>query len=367
MKVSVKRIDDGRKSIDTGLVSCDGHPVKKRIDYISIVSEIGNEQEKQSLFKKLSAMIKQGDEHYQVEPRYPGKNKARVNRYKHTIVIKKRGCDTPYLLRIDWDAINNNAGEIRFDFRPQHVSNIGLNRLLLWLANKHRLGLLLYTLLERAWVTRIDVALDVYGFGCEEYEYVSLKGCSKAQTRVFPDGGKETCLGSRKSSLYIACYPKVDSQGVPVAEPDDDGLVSINTLKMDEFMRFEARLHFKLKGQCGLKSLLYIANPFEKLEFYSKSLFDVLTRFPDFAMLFERYPLPQAKSEYKKVIGKSAFQQFEHRYLHPHIQPDFLNVQAIWEQWFLCVYGLGLLGRSPYWSRKHRERRNDRGLSMSTL
>lgn len=366
MQLSIKRIDDGSKSIDLGLNNHYGHQLKLRIDYLSIVSETCNETENQCLFKSLNALLKQGNNDYQIEPCYPSKNDNKVNRYKNTIVIKERGNNTTKLLRIDWHAINDNAGDIRFDFRPQYVSNKGLNQLLLWLANKKRLGKFLYTLLERAWVTRIDVALDIYGFDLND-KYVSLKGCSKAQTRVFPDGGKEICLGSRKSSLYIACYPKVDSCGKPLEQPDDKGFVSINTIKMDEFTRFEARLHNKLKGQFKLKDLLYMANPFKKLEFYDRTLENLSAKWPDFALLLEQYPFPQAKSEYKKVVGKSAFQQFERKHLRSHIHSNFLDVQAIWDKWFLCVDKLGLLGRPPYWVHKNRKRRKARGLSLLTL
>ena len=34
---------------------------------------------------------------------------------------------------------NKGAGALRFDLRPQHLFNIGLKKLLLWLADEHRL------------------------------------------------------------------------------------------------------------------------------------------------------------------------------------------------------------------------------------
>ncbi|WP_145480291.1 replication initiation factor domain-containing protein [Yersinia similis] len=361
MKVSPKRIDDGSKSIFVG-TSEEGHQLKLRCDYLSIVSDTHSLSEKQFLSERCRAM-RAHDSQYRIVPHFSNRQSGKKSRYHEAVTIKEKYPDAPVLLWIGYGAVNKGAGDIRFDFRPQHLSNVGLNKLLLWLADEHRLGPLLFTLLERAWITRVDAALDVYEFYLND-AYVSLKGSYKAEKRGFPDGGREVCLGSRTSQLYIACYPKIDGLGKQLPEPDTNGLVTINTAQLACFTRFEARLHMKQKHQLKLKNLQGIANLFEGLEFYDRSLDADLVKYPEFAAMLRQWPLPQAKSEFKKMVGKNELQRFERRCLHRHIRSSLIDTPAVWEHWYLCIHNLGLLGQPGYWVPRHRERRENRGLSL---
>ncbi|MFC0224991.1 hypothetical protein [Serratia aquatilis] len=364
MKVSLKRIDDGCKSIPVG-TSEEGHQLRLRCDYLSLVSDTHSLSEKQFLSERFKA-IRADNSLYRIAPHFSNGRIGKKSRYREAVTIKAKYPGAPVLLWIGYGAVNKGAGDIRFDFRPQHLSNVGLNKLLLWLADEHRLGPLLFTLLERAWITRVDAALDVYEFYLKD-AYVSLKGSYKAENRDFPDGGREICLGSRTSQLYIACYPKIDALGTLPSEPDTEGMVTINTAQLPCFTRFEARLHMKQKHQLKLKNMQGIANLFDGLEFYNRSLDADLVEYPEFAVLLQQWPLPQAKSEFKKMVGKNELQKFERQCLRYHIRPTFIDTPAVWEHWRLCIHNLGLLGQPAYWLLRHRQRREARGLSILGL
>ena len=66
MKISIKRIDDGDKSIHVGS-SEDDHQLKLRCDYLSIVSETRDKEEKQFIADQLELMRKSKYDQYRIK------------------------------------------------------------------------------------------------------------------------------------------------------------------------------------------------------------------------------------------------------------------------------------------------------------
>lgn len=274
MKLNKRNIDFCC-SLDIGRNTRD-QKLKMRADKLSVVSSFHNSEEKKITYKRLKKMRQKEFKKYRVQ--YI-RNKEKKP-YRKALLIRGKKKNSPVLLRIDYSPINRNTGGIRLDFRPQHMPPQKIDHLLSWISC--RLGGIFYQLLERAWITQIDVAPDVYNCKLDDY----LWGLDRAGKTAYFDkknGLPGLRIGSCRSLLHILFYGKVNApSGGKLVYRERTKFININFDEYQQFLRIEARYRpnatptSKNGNALKLADLLEMKNPFERLRVYSKDLGDEL-------------------------------------------------------------------------------------------
>lgn len=149
-------------SLDIGMNTRD-QKLKMRVDKLCVVSQFDKNTEMKITYAKLKRMRHKEFKQYRVQYILNKVGKP----YRKALLIRGKKKHSPVLLRIDYSPINRNTGGIRLDFRPQHMESTKIDHLLSWINS--RLGGIFYQLLAQAWITQIDVALDVYKCKLDDY------------------------------------------------------------------------------------------------------------------------------------------------------------------------------------------------------
>ncbi|MCE0845281.1 hypothetical protein LVQ79_06915 [Buttiauxella sp. A2-C1_F] len=352
--MSMKNIDNGKKSLKVGH-SKDGHPLRMRVDGITIVSMVDSKREKNTIrdwVKNIMGMT----EPYSVEPVYHKKNGK--NHYQKGVKISS---GSTMLVRIDYKPYRDNVGNIRFEFRPQHLTENGMNKLILWLAESG-LADLIFTIFKRAWVTRLDVALDVYNCTLEDY-FFGLKRCYTGNMNLEGDSRGLT-LGTVYSHLQMSIYEKTDLFGVESSIEKVETLGK-NILRVDEyadFLRIEARIrpkntpHSKQANRAiRLADLDKLVYPFESLQIYHKGLDNMLHGTDNRFSYKKGHTLARNKHDFLKRIGARKMPKHQEKVFKQY-EYELLNKGEVWSFWPDCKAKLGLLGNPPLWVATNRNR-----------
>lgn len=322
-------------SLDVGRNTKD-QKLKMRTDKLSVVSRFNNGAEMKKTYAKLEIMNHDKTQKYRVNYIRAKEGKP----YRKALLIRGKKKNSPVLLRIDYSPINRNTGGIRLDFRPQHMTPRKIDHLLSWI--NRQLGEIFYQLLARAWITQIDVALDVYNCKLDDYIW-GLERSGKAAYFNKENGLPGIRIGSYRSLLHFLCYGKIDANsGRQLVFRERSKFININFDEYQQFLRIEARYRpnatptSKNGNALMLAHLLEMENPFERLRVYSKNLGDEL---------LERgylYTLPNAPSiaEMKRYMMEamqcSRLPRKVVRLIAEH-KIELFDKRTIWTQWSRCV------------------------------
>lgn len=315
-----------------------GHALKIRIDKLTIVSDFSTPEEKEEAYNRLEEMRQGMYKKYRVKY---FRNKEKKP-YRKSLNIYTRKKNAPALLHIDYVPIHPNTGGIRFDFHPQHMTNEKIDHLLSWINSV--LGETVYQLLVRAWVTRIDVALDVYNCKLDDYIW-GLKRSGKTKPYNNENSLPGVRIGSRRSLLYIYCYEKVNAyRGRKLILKENTKYINIDLDEYKRFLRIEARYMpgakptSKKKDALKLSQLLEMRNPFKRLQVYSKGLGEELLTRGCLTTLPKEPSVIALKASLRQQLGRSRLNAL----LAKH-KTVLFDEREIWNQWSRCVEQLSSL------------------------
>lgn len=330
-------------SLDIGYDN-DGHALKLRIDKLTFVSRLTSDKEK-AVYEQLELIASKQWKSYRVQWHYAKcKEGEKVKPYRKALMVWGKAARSPMLLRIDYDPINRNTGGIRFDLRPQHLEAAELNHLFAWLGKQ--IGEFFPRLLARAWITQVDVALDIYGCQLDDYIW-GLHRASKTKHYDIRDGLPGVRIGSVHSPLHVLCYEKVDAVGQTKRIFKCEG--DLLELALDQYPRFlRVEMRFKplakpthtIGKALMLANLKRMKNPFERLQVYSKSLEQIL--------LMEK--LIRTRRKWKTYLAYLRQINRNQKTVRIAKKIDVLikeseivlfDKQAVWKYWEACVARLG--------------------------
>lgn len=266
------------------------------------------------------------------------------------------------LLRFEYKPERSNIGNIRMEFRPQHLDEKGMDSLILWMAESG-LSEFIFKLLKRAWVTRLDVALDLYKCTLEDY-FFGMKRCHTGKMNF----GTETrglTLGTVNSHIQMSIYEKIDLSCAETSfkTVKTEGKNTLSVGQFADFLRIEARIRPKSKPRSkqGKNALLLadigkVENPYEDLQIYQKGLDKALCLTESRFKYEKGHNLVKNKHDFLKSVNlrkmpkrlENVFRMYEY---------DLLNKSEIWCAWPSCVAKLGLLSNAPLWVNSNRIRR----------
>ncbi|EKN3395252.1 hypothetical protein RSF21_003620 [Yersinia enterocolitica] len=310
--------------------------LKMRADKLSVVSCFNNAVEIKKTYKKLETMNHDRNKKYRVS--YI-RNKSE-SPYRKALLIRGKKKKSPMLLRIDYAPINKNTGGIRLDFRPQHMTPQKIDHLLSWI--DHRLDGIFYQLLERAWITQIDVALDIYNCKLDDY----LWGLDRAGKTAYFDkenGLPGLRIGSCRSLLHILFYGKVNARsGGKLVYRERTKFININFDEYQQFLRIEARYRpnatptSKKGNALKLADLLEMRNPFERLRVYSKNLGDELLEKGFLCTLPHAPSIAEMKRYMLAAMQCSRLPRKVDRLIAEY-EIELFDKHTVWTQWSRCV------------------------------
>ncbi|EDE7185573.1 hypothetical protein BXO55_02500 [Salmonella enterica subsp. enterica serovar Enteritidis] len=370
-KVSKQRVDNLRHSVSMGSTSL-GQPMYARVDKLSLVSELGADGN-EVLFARLFALKSRSRSPYRVEYHKVAKDEC-GGLYQSAVKIRIRDKPKGYpaVLMIYFKPTSkqhggkqgiNQRGAIRMELSPQHYSADELTQLLRWLGKKGQLGKYLYRVLKKAWITRVDYALDIVGMQLGDF-YISLARASSGEVYDSDNDMEGMRIGSPKSTLYVAGYEKVDVSSLSDEERYQATLVELEYKQYREFLRLELRLSPE-KGELPLKQVNEMMNLPSRLAFYSKQLREDKRLDPALASLLDKgMSIPQAWRKHvpsSVVNGESvstAKKQAKKRFnrLLVKYEVELFDAEALWDKLPEVIERLGMFGQPQYWISKNRRK-----------
>ncbi|EDQ6205880.1 hypothetical protein HX70_001250 [Salmonella enterica subsp. enterica] len=370
-KVSKARVDNLRHSVFMGSTSL-GHPMYARVDKLAFVSELGADGNK-ALFTRLFALKIRSRSPYSVEYHKAAKDEC-GDLYQSVAEIRIRDKPEghPAALMIYFKPTSKQhggkqgatqRGAVRMELSPQHYSSDELTQLFLWLGKKGRLGRHLYYALEKAWITRVDYALDIVGMWLGDF-YISLARASTGEVYDSDNDMEGIRIGSPKSTLYVAGYEKVDVSDLSDEERYQATLVELEYKQCREFLRLELRLSPE-KGELPLKQVNEMVNLPSRLAFYSKQLREDKRLDPVLASLLDKgmsipqawrghTPSPVVNGEPVSTVKKQAKKHFNR--LLVKYEVELFDAEALWDKLPEVIERLGILGKSALWQLDIRKK-----------
>jgi len=268
-----------------------GHEMKMRIDGLSLVSRFHSEEEKADCIQKLMSLSKREWKNYVVQEKQPRNAAGTRHPYKYGLCISRKEPDAPMLAYIMWGPRDEGTGGFSIQFHPQHMTGTRMDQLLKWLGD--RLGEVFSHLLARAWVTRLDIALDIYGCKLNDYLW-GLKKSSMYADYDNENGLPGLSLGASDSKLSVLIYGKIDATLFKrIAFPERAGyqfekgrrkrefFLEIDKEDYPQFLRVEMRVQPESTGPgkrgfrqkaLMLSDIAKLENPFERLKVYNRKL-----------------------------------------------------------------------------------------------
>ncbi|EMB9093083.1 hypothetical protein ACRZEY_004954 [Klebsiella michiganensis] len=368
-KVSKQRVDNLRHSVSMGSTSL-GQPMYARVDKLALVSELGADGNK-TLFDRLFALKSRFRSPYRIKSHKAVKGECGdlyLNVAEIRVKDKPKGHPAALMIYFKPTSKQHGAkqgitqrGAIRMELSPQHYSADELTQLFRWLGYKSQLGKYSYRVLKKAWITRIDYALDIVDMRLDDF-YISLARASTGEVYDSDNGMEGIRIGSPKSTLYVAGYEKVDVSDLSDEERYQATLVELEYNQYREFLRLELRLS-PGKGELLLGQMNKMVNLPSRLAFYSKQLREDKRLDPALASLLDKgMSIPQARDEYtpspvvnRKSVSpdeKQANKRFSR--LLPKYEAELFDTEALWDKLPEVIGLLGILGQPQYWKYKNR-------------
>ncbi|HHH0823552.1 TPA: hypothetical protein ACPZPM_003863 [Yersinia enterocolitica] len=310
--------------------------LKMRTDKLSVVSRFDNSSERKKTYNKLKKMRRNKFKQYRAQ--YIRNNEEKP--YRKALLIRGKKKHSPVLLRIDYSPINRNTGGIRLDFRPQHMVPQKIDHLLSWI--DRRLGGIFYQLLARAWVTQIDVAIDVYNCKLDDYIW-GLDRSGKTAYFNKENGLPGIRIGSYRSFLHFLCYGKIDANsGRKLVFRERAKFINVNFDEYQQLLRIEARYRpnatptSKNGNALMLAHILEMRNPFERLRVYSKDLGDELLKSGYLYKLPNAPSIADMKRYMMEAMQCSRLPRKVDRLIAEH-EIELFDKHTVWTQWSRCV------------------------------
>ncbi|MEA3696753.1 hypothetical protein VBL72_14395 [Enterobacter hormaechei] len=314
--------------------------LKIRIDKLTLVSDFSSKSKKENIYLKLDKLPDATHNKYNVRRAFPRKNKP----YRKAIIIKKKGKNSPVLLRIDYSPINFNTGEIRFDFHPQHQTSAGNDKLIMWIANK--VGSDIIDTITNAWVKQVDIALDINDCRLKDYIW-DLKGARKSKYYSTAKGLPGIRIGSSRSIQHILFYEKIDASDSKLKRGNVNSKhIDVDIKNHTRFLRVEARYRPKSKskknilGSLMLCDICKMKNPFEMIKIYSLSLIEeiksegVLKKCPNNSLI-------AIKNKVKKEMNYSRLPRNLMKSIDNN-EIELFDNDSIWNNWNECIKNLSI-------------------------
>lgn len=325
--------------------SNEGHTMKMRIDKLTAILAVKVESELyERLHNKIKAIGKKKWKRYEtclIKNKHEDK---RPDRYRWAVIISKNGRK---LIHIGIDPINKHAGAVRLDIRPQHLTSKEMNKLVKWVDNHVESEL--SPLLKTAWITQVDVALDLYGCSLDNYIW-GVRRTSKHESYNPKDGLPGVRLGSIRSNLHMLVYEKVDITGSTHKFREIGGNLDIDLNDHPLFLRIEARVKpdakpgSKRKVPLMLKELHKMDNPFERLEVYSKGL-EAHLLMDEFCRCKPKSNTLNAWRQHMKRSQKTSRISRKIEGIIEKYNIELFDKGQVWGEWDKCLKRLGLLVR----------------------
>lgn len=344
--------------------SLEGHEMKMRIDWLSIVSRFHSEDEKTDFVQKLQSLLGREWKNYVVQEKYPRnakgtRQKGTRHPYNYALCISRNESDAPMLAYLMWGPNKEGTGGFSIQFHPQHMTGKRMDLLLKWLSD--RLGETFDHLLARAWVTRLDVALDIYGCKLNDYLW-GLKRSSKFKDYDNDKGLPGLSLGAFDSKLSVLIYGKINTaQFQRIAFPEHAGYVNekgrrkreyfleIDKEEHPQFLRVEVRIQPESTGpgkrgfrqkELMLSGLVKLEHPFERLLVYKRKLEGELI---NAAFTNDRPKTNGIKAWTNTLSDGDSKGRLARRFcnLLSLNEVELFNKQDVWSFWPICMAKLG--------------------------
>lgn len=331
MLLNIKNIET-RPSINAGK-SYHKHELKIRIDKATLVSSFSNKKEKIKIHSALRNCNKSPNNKYiithtKLKEGHP---------YKKAISIFSREKIPSLLLHIAYAPVNKNTGSIRFDFRPQHVSDNEFKELIKWM--KSQFGKSIIKTISRSWITQIDVALDIYDCKLKDYLW-SLKNAGTSEYFHHKNGLPGLRLGSIRSKINILCYEKIHIKRREFYSLQyENGLMEVTNENHNNLLRIEARvkpkktLNQKKGNSLLLKEISSMDNPFLRLIIYRNQMQEDLIKKSYLLYKLKTNDVMVIKKKMKKrsKLSRHSLEVIEKNEI------DLIDRDKVWEKWILCI------------------------------
>lgn len=337
------------------------HEMMHRIDKLSIVGDLEID-DIDELFDRLNKM--KGSRFYSIRRRET-KSKYIKKLYRYQVKVKNKYNPKQafmiYYMPTEMDFKKTDKyegrGAVRFEFSPQHFSFDDINKLVLYLGKKKRLGKYLYKILKSAWVTRIDYALDIYDMRLSDY-HIGFKGacCGECYSSEGEFQGQR--LGSNKSEYHASCYEKLDvGDDLDSFSDEELQLIITNWREIQDYRRF-LRIETRYKPRSKallLRDIHNLHNLLERIGFYKKPLCTKEGDL-DWELLLSGMILPELRNYVNKTNPKEAkkiLKRLDNRLKNNQV--DLFDKDEIWCDFHLLVETLGILGVPALWQKSLRE------------
>ncbi|MGI3109754.1 hypothetical protein ACRRRU_19775 [Dickeya fangzhongdai] len=334
-----------KKNIETNLSMKIGkdnhnHLLKMRIDKLTLVTSAISRKARTNIYRKLSILFVIRSKIYTIER----KKLSFEHPYNKSLKITFKKESSPMLVHISFDPKYKNVGDLRLDFRPQHCSPKEMSRLVIWLNRK--LGDEFKESLTRAWLTQVDVALDIYK--CKLHDYIwGFSRASKGEYYKTENGLPGFKMGSSRSRLHVLCYEKIDATNSRhLVNSEKGNFIDICLKKHSHFLRMEIRFRPNTRPKVTLEEksirdhLLKIENIFSKIQVYSTDLIPKLLENKPIKINKNEQSIFEIKKKILKSTGNSILPRKYKRMIQKY-KVELLNINSIWEKWHLCVSCLG--------------------------
>lgn len=318
-----------RKSIYVGRCEL-GEKMKMRIDKLTLVSDMSSERENENFIKNIRKLKVDNNVFFTIHRIFTKKEHP----YKNTIIIRKKNKNKNMLLRIDFSPYRKETGFIRLEFRPQHLNKRQLSELLIFLNQKTKTKFV--QLLNLAWITQLDIALDLYHKKLKDYIW-GLTNASSYRSFNKPHGLPGLRIGSNTSRLHFLCYEKIDIAGKTIKCINDH--INIDIDNYDYFLRIEARIRPKKKfpkdkvNLSFLEELENMKNPFIGLKIYSLKL---LSKLNEDEVNFQSSSLSILSSDSFLLKNKISRASRNNGRLIKKYETPLFDIDLIWEKWYKC-------------------------------
>ena len=330
MLLNMKNIET-RLSISAGN-SFHNHELKIRIDKATLVSSFSTEDEKIKIHSALKNCNKLPNDKYAITH-----TKLKEGHpYKKAINIFSREEIPSLILHIAYVPVNNNTGSIRFDFRPQHVSDNEFKEFIKWM--KSQFGKAIIKTIRRSWITQIDVALDIYDCKLKDYLW-SLKNSGASQYFHHKNGLPGLRLGSTRSKISILCYEKIYMQrNLFNSFKTESEYLELNKnyrnlLRIEARVKPKKKLRSKKEKALLLKEISSMENPFLRLMIYNNQMQEELIQknYLKYKMKTQNVAIIKNKMKKSVKLSRHCLAVIERNAI------DLIDQDKLWEKWLLCI------------------------------
>lgn len=312
-----------------------GYDISARIDKISLVLYVTSDEARAELSCKLDNL----NSNHIFNITHSRSNK--IYEYGLTIRYKGTGNHSKYL-KIEYGQrfYKPNNSYMRIETSPQCMTTEEINNMLDWLFREQVVGALFKSALMKAYVTRIDFAVDIEHLSANDYliDLTSVRTGEVYNNADLPG----LRLGAYNSNMYISNYDKLKLKSNVKTKPKriKRDVVSINPDNYTPITRIELRYQIKTMSA----ELLFIPNMLRDVKFFDRAKILRSRTLPrEFKDALDSLTIPQAKRVFSgnSRTARRTRRQISRTLARNEIQ--VLNKRKVWSIWSTCLGHLGKL------------------------